>query len=226
MTDIQWTRVGNDLFVVDPAEIDGMRHPAEGELDLLIALWDMARQSPDPEAAARAGLHTFMQNGNRRTWLELEALKNGTDNQRERYLGNVLPYEELLALARAELFKLFTAKRWRPLSYAIVTHKTACADRIDITSSLVYSTDPQAVATANTDLDHDTWEQYRHILRTCEFLRTDHQWLIGLPPLASVRSNVYRHRAVCTGCKAEVTKLSVRVVIPWAGHNLTREYAL
>ena len=233
MTDIQWVRVGHDLFVATATEHDGMRHPTSEELDLLIAVWDAARKGSDPAAASSAAFDQYMETTNRRIWLEHQALALGTENQRDRYTNGVLPYEELLALARAELFKVFDAPRWRPLSYTVVAHKgdvitigppkSYCRGRVDIASTLLYATDQTVPSTA---IDHDAWERYRHVLRACEFLRTDHSWMIGLPPTSSVRSAVYKHTARCVECDAEVTKLSVRVIIPWADHKLTREYAL
>lgn len=58
-------------------------------------------------------LETKMRSDNLRTWLELEALKEGTENQRERYAAGFLPEDELTHLARAILFKGFGEfRRW------------------------------------------------------------------------------------------------------------------
>lgn len=239
MTLVQWKRVGADLFISDPGENDGLRHPSSEEFDALIACWDRyaveGRFRCTPiggriESAASSALVEHMVKSNRRTWLEHQALGFGTENQRERYALSLLPYEELLALARAELFKLFDAKRWRPLSYSTVRHRPECAGRVDITSGMLYTTwrrsDADVPQHETTSLAHDVWENYKRVLRTCEFLRADHQWLAGLPETESVRATVHEHTARCVECPAFTKAWSVRVIIPWGGYNLTREYAL
>src|SRR6185295_12666870 len=57
-------------------------------------------------------------------WLELEALKLGTDNQRERYSAGLLPEDELTALARTELFTGFAGlRRWAKRDHTALGEK-------------------------------------------------------------------------------------------------------
>src|SRR5277367_1555304 len=78
-------------------------------------------------------IDNYLRETNLKSHLEHEALKLGTDNQRERYAAGHLPQEELLALARESLFGSFKdIQRWKALGYAEVNHKGTCRARIDI----------------------------------------------------------------------------------------------
>lgn len=155
--------------------------------------------------------------------LEREALaKRGTDNQRARYAAGFLPEDELLAIARAELFAPFNAfKPWhnRFLKPHAVKHRErTCRGTI-------------AFETADADeLTHDQWEVLAQIKAAAE-IAADHHWIVrscvhGGADVHKVRVDPLAHWATCEVCGAEEVRASVKVTIQWAGRLLTREYAL
>lgn len=152
---------------------------------------------------------------------ELEAIALGTDNQRERYAAGLLPEDELLAIARHELFKPFDGfKRWRTDS----NRGTATSLRPD---DVKHSRDCQQRSvgfetTQAGELGHDEWVSYRQIsaARDQAALHSWHQ------TLTAVRIEPMTHWATCATCKGEAAKSTARISIEWAGRVLVREYAL
>jgi hypothetical protein len=146
---------------------------------------------------------------------ELEALSLATDNQRERYAAGLLPEDELLAIARAELFKPFDGfKRWRTgsgVKSEDVRHDRDCQDR-----TVIFET------TQAGELSHDEWSMYRTIgeARNKSAL---HSWFTES---AAVTIEPLTHWATCTSCKGEAARSSVKVSVQWAGRVLVREYSL
>lgn len=162
--------------------------------------------------------------------LERDALAaRGTDNQRARHKAGVLPEDELLAVARAELFAPFNAfTQWhnRNLKPSAVRHKERhCHGRIDF-------------ETAEPDeLTHEQWEALAQIKAAAE-IAADHHWVTRSLNEAAERSGILAanmrsviveplaHWATCEKCGAEEVRASVKITILWAGRSLAREYAL
>lgn len=152
---------------------------------------------------------------------EIAAVATGTPNQQERYAAGFLPEDELLALARAELFKPFDGfKRWAKdtrLQAKDVRHDKTCEEHGAPTSAepIVFET-CQAI-----ELSHDEWKIYRSIGEARD-TADRHDWLapgsVTIEPLA--------HFATCSVCQAEAVRMSTKVTVAWAGRRLVREYVL
>lgn len=223
MTNITWVRVGADLFIKDESEHDGIRHPSAEEFDALIALWN---SSPLNVMRAFMGVESYvvplvtnvvgnLTRSNLDTWLEHQALKSATPRQRDMYGSGVLPQSELLSLARDELFAMFAdVPRWRQLTYANVQHRDGCRARVDIAGFEI----------TPAELETEQGVNFAGLREACDALAVDHPWLVRQAVKPTLR--VYGHCAVCTSCKQSVRKWSTRISIPWAGRDLTREYAL
>ena len=170
-----------------------------------------------PEAAE---LLANMRAGNLVTWLKFEALKHGTDNQRERFKEGALPTEELLALARAELYApLAEWRRWgnRDLHAREVRHERGCSrSHNDVTYKTIGGAELPP-------MDADTWN-YLNRLRHDVNKIAAHEWVTRSQ--AKVEVAVTRHEARCQRCNAVAYRYSARVIVPWAEHTLVREYLL
>ena len=139
---------------------------------------------------------------------------HATDNQRERFAAGLLPEDELLSLARFELFKPFmTFRRWVKLEHGDVRHD---GDRMCPPQSVEYTTHEPAVLT------HDEWATFKKI--TSEVSRANSEYLAehGVAAIASLVEHVGR----CINCGAEAFGRSVNIRIEWAGRPLSREYTL
>lgn len=160
-------------------------------------------------------MNTQLQVDNLTTWMELEALTLGTDNQRERYHAQLLPEDELTQLARDELFKVFgDAPRWRALKKSEVQHYHCLG------------ADGRHVEFETADvgeLAHDEWENLKLITELAGMAQ-GHEWLSRSDGKVTVQSQ--SHWATCTTCEAEICRSSAKVSIAWAGRILTREYAI
>lgn len=156
---------------------------------------------------------------NLHTWLELEALKLGTDNQRERYAAQLLPEDELTALARTELFKVFgDTHRWKAITKTEVKHSN--------TGHGCGGADGRHVTFETCDvgeLAHDEWENLKLITQMVN-LAQRHTWLVRSGGKVTIACQ--SHWASCATCESEVCRSSAKVSIEWAGRILTREYAL
>lgn len=161
-------------------------------------------------------------------WLEHEALVLGTENQRERWRAGVLPEDELLQIARAELFKGFGQfTRWHSnhgrremlLGKRPAKHSATCTTRDYVTSAWHYLFEVADVA----ELDGPQWETLKQIQDAAEAVCV-HPWMVRQGRRAEVESCT--HWATCKECKAEVSRSVAKVSIPWAGHILVREFSL
>lgn len=157
------------------------------------------------------------------TWQELEALKLGTLNQRERWLAKLLPEDELLALARTALFApLGEFKRWsnkRDLRAGDLTHTASCPE-------LVYPAHERSVrfeTVPAVELGADEWDVLKAIQHAAQRIGA-HPWLEHTKAAAAVESR--EHRATCEKCGAQAFRAVALVSVPWAGRTLTREYVL
>lgn len=155
--------------------------------------------------------------------LELAAVKLGTKNQQERFAAGLLPEDELLALARAELFRPFDGyRRWAKdtkVRASEIRHKRDCEEASDPMTSdeaIVFET------CLAGDLTHDEWEVYRE-MGCARDEAAKHPWLASM---ASVVIEPIAHFATCTVCQGEASRMSVKIIIEWAGRKLTREYVL
>lgn len=177
----------------------------------------MMKDDDLPEASE---LLANMRAGNLVTWLKFEALKLGTDNQRERFSAGALPVEELLALARGELYRPLEAwRRWgnRDLHAREVRHERGCArSHNDVTYKTIGGADLPP-------MDADTWKHLT-LLRHDVNKIAAHEWITRSQ--AKVEVAVMRHEARCRRCNAVAYRYSAKVAVPWADHTLVREYLL
>lgn len=158
---------------------------------------------------------------NMAVWLETEALKLGTDNQRERWRAHLLPDDEILQLARAELFKGFAnLVRWnssdirRELTQELrgKRHEHGCAnDR------------PELEVADVSELTAEQWDRYKNLGAITDALNM-HPWMFRQKASATISS--FTHWATCLGCGAEVCASGAKVSVPWAGRTLVREFRL
>ncbi len=188
---------------------NGYRLTATGPVTLNLKQW----------ASLTGGTYT---DNNVTTWLELQAVATGTESQRERYRDGVLPEEELLQLARAQVFVAFEEiPRWKAIAQRDLPHPYAIGYPCPGTnprSGLV------TFETADVDeLGPEEWVTMKRIcnLATVANLHPDAECL-GLIFMVDPRT----HWAGCKACKAEICRSSARVSVRWAGRDLAREYAL
>lgn len=151
--------------------------------------------------------------------MELAALlRRGNDSQRERHAANLLPEDELTALARAELFDCFKPfRRWagrdREALIGKIRHANWCGGVRHIDTE----------TTEVTEIGAEEWEALKQITTIADAQKT-HPWLAySIDPISILKST---HWATCSACKAEVCRSSAKITIRWAGRELVREYAL
>lgn len=164
-----------------------------------------------------------MQAQNLVTYLELQALTLGTDSQRERHVAGVLPEDEIVQLAHAELFKGFAAfPRWngrvRTRMLQALRHAKECP-RGKSFSRAWGAFEVHDVA----ELGAEQWERLKQILAMVAAVNV-HPWLAG-PGLAAFASSM-SHWLTCPDCQAEEVRSLTKVSIPWAGRVLVREFQL
>lgn len=160
--------------------------------------------------------------------LEREALaKRGTDNQRARYAEMLLPEDELLAVARAELFAPFERFQvFRPMKPKECRHTDRrCHGWIE------FETRPAG------ELTDDEFETLSEIRRAAE-IASDHHWIARSRVIAGAKFQIdpdhiqavvvepTTHWGTCRTCKHETLRSTARVFIIWAGRSLCREYRL
>lgn len=162
------------------------------------------------------------------TELERNALeRRGTENQRARYAEGLLPEDELLAIARAELFApLNDFGPFRKLKPQECKHKSRlCRGHIEFETREA------------GELAHDEYEGLAKI-RVAAELASRHEWINSSLVNESMRTNVslhdmrritvtpMTHWGTCKECGHETTRSSAMVTILWAGRLLSREYRL
>lgn len=153
---------------------------------------------------------------NMNAWLESEAAKLGNESQRERYLACELPEEDLLGLARDEVFQPFSRfTKWQPLKWSAVEHMPWCKP-----SKSAHPVE-LGVTTLTEDINDN---RYASMVEVAAMLAQYHPWFMksGTSPNIEIR----QHTAKCKVCGDEIVALSALVTIPWAGRLLSREYAL
>lgn len=157
------------------------------------------------------------------TSMEAEAVKLGDDNQRERFAAGVLPEDELLFLARNELFRPFAdMRRWSSsgrsgvnLTASAVHHERLCNAKDG--SRVTFET------TDASELGHDEWRTLKSLQELAHVVEV-HPWMRRSGGKVTIQRHT--HWATCDRCKAEAFRSSAKVSIEWAGRVLTREYAL
>jgi hypothetical protein len=169
---------------------------------------------------------SLIKDNNMISWLETEALKGGTPNQRERWGANLLPDDELLKLARAELFAGFEKHkldRWhnhdqRKYLRASLRHKqlrTHCtADE---------GTLPEYELADVAELEAHQWDRLKTIQAEIRVIN-GHPWMFHAKQQATVES--FTLWATCPRCEVEDCRSYSKVSIPWAGRVLVREFVL
>lgn len=162
-----------------------------------------------------SAIPTFIKNQNLVTWLETEALKGGTANQRERWAAGVLPDDELCALAREVLFAPFAngrLVRWMKIRPRDLEHRApGCQGEI------IFTTGPCV------DLRHGEWERYKQIEAVCQ-TANQHEWTVRSGEAFGLEKRF--HVAECSGCGGKLALPTVIVRVSWAGRVLSREFAL
>jgi hypothetical protein len=154
---------------------------------------------------------------------EAKILEFGTTNQRSRWAADVLPEDELLALARGELFKgLEHVPRWHGRDV-----RKELRDRIDVKHRKARKDGchvmPEFDVTVLGDLSAEEWEVhesikgYAALLQATEMLKAENR---------EITLQWFTHWATCPACEQEVWCSGVKVTIPWAGRSLVREYRL
>lgn len=155
------------------------------------------------------------------TWLELEALKLGTDNQRERWRAQLLPDDEILQLARAELFKGFAnIPRWHSGEVRDELAKVLRGKRHDHGCA---NDRPEFEVADVGELGAGAWDNLKRIAAITDAVNM-HPWMFRQKATATLVS--FTHWATCLGCGMEVCASGTKVSIPWAGRTLVREFRL
>lgn len=154
------------------------------------------------------------------TWLETEALKHGTDNQRERWGMKLLPEDELTALARTEIFAGFAElKRWKNISESLA--ETIIKHSCDPfgTMSITFCTIAHVAS-----LTAGEWEVYKQVQTAVDATMNNHRWCVDADVKLAITTR--SHVATCKRCSGSVSHRTALVSALWAGRVLTREYTL
>lgn len=208
--------------MVAPSEADAERH-ARRLARAVVTNDEIAKidvQAIDPIAQLREA--------NLRGWLESEAVALMTEDQRERLGAGENMEAEILHVVRAELYKGFSMKRWEPIKWYEVQHPPTC-------KTLITSNPAKEAIDISTVGPEDStgalWESPSPAEREVTVAIAqqidaieNHPWLLR----QSVRPVAFlvKHTAKCRACGSSIVRLSIRVVMRWAGHVLGREFAL
>jgi hypothetical protein len=171
---------------------------------------------------------------NRNAWQEQLALRDrGSSDQRARWCSYLLPEDEILNIAREELFRPFglLTKR-RQMVFADIGHPKdvrgiwTCL-KVPIGGPQVTRTLADLVDWKTSPNPPLTGGEHRTLLRiqaaTAEVGR--HPWMRGSSNEA-VSVEVREHTGTCKKCQKSTFERSALVTVQWAGRNLSREYVL
>lgn len=175
-----------------------------------------ADQRPREDDQAVQALH----DRNMRTWLESSAAMLGSPQQRERYTRREMSDDELLLLARNEIFKGFLQfDKWTPIKFTDVEHEPTCRAKMTVGINVHDAPIPAVASMTNDEID--TMARMQHVI---EIMWEQHAWFRqpGTKPYLKIKV----HTAMCSHCKSEVSRKSALVRAPWAGRILTREFRL
>jgi len=165
---------------------------------------------------------TQLQRDNFRTYLEIEAIKLGTEDQYARWRDGLLPDDELLHIARAELYKVMgpfirREKLRSGKAYQLIHHGLPTCLKGGTTDDVIFET------TDVCELEPPEWDTFTRISQATEAIKV-HPWLAVSE--GRVETLLSSHWATCSKCQREHVVSSVSVMIDWAGRILCREYAL
>ncbi len=163
-------------------------------------------------------------------WQELEALSLGSADQKARWRADVLPREELAAIARGELFAAFNGfVKYNHLPVSAIAHPRdasgtwTCVQPSNehgraIPIPITWVTLPTPVLTSAE------WATLGRLNAAVE-LTNRHSWLVASPtPSATIATRI--HRGTCRVCEREAAETAALVTVAWAGRVLSREYRL
>jgi hypothetical protein len=156
--------------------------------------------------------------------LEALAIATGSPNQRERFAAGVLPEDELLGLARVQLFKEFAFPRWtahrdHDRMKREIKHKPTCGGASGATSR--HAPEYKFEACDLDSMTADEWRMFK-LFTIAAGRAGQHMWLKP----NSVLIDPVVHFVECASCGAEDARTSIKISIHWAGRVLVREYAL
>lgn len=146
---------------------------------------------------------------------EIAAVATGTPNQQERYAVGLLPEEELLQLARVQLYGNFKFPRWSGRDRDRMLKEFKHGGGAPCFGREKFET------TAVGEMNADEWAMFKRMTVAAGHAN-QHEWLDA----AAVSVQPIAHWLTCDECEAELCKISVKVSIAWAGRTLVREYAL
>lgn len=158
---------------------------------------------------------------NIREYLEGEAMRLASATQRQRMTSESTRAEEVIAIARAELFRPFADFIVRPKRWAnSVVHSKHCQGP-DVSWDSTKM--PADAATGLTPSERATLAKIMEgAARVAQ-----HEWLVKTTEGSVVLDlKVQTHVGQCNACKAAHVDQGVLVTIPWAGRTLSREYLL
>lgn len=164
-----------------------------------------------------------MRTSNLRTYLESKVIDTaGSAGQKDRWLNNVLPEDELKAVARSVLFVDFEhQRRWQKMRPSDLVHHRVCPtldltgpDREKVTSFL--TTDVEGLTDGEWQMAQALIGKASDLSRLPENMKAQVRY----------RTELRSHRASCSICKAALVKPSILISVTWAGRDLSREYAL
>lgn len=157
---------------------------------------------------------------NIREYLEGEAMRLASATQRQRMTSESTRAEEVIAIARAELFRPFADFIVRPKRWAnSVIHAKNCRGPNVCWSSVKVPSDDAIGLTSN---------ERATLAKIVEAARAtaQHEWLVKTTDGSVVDLKVQTHVGQCGTCEAAHIDHGVLVTIPWAGRTLSREYLL
>lgn len=178
---------------------------------------------------------------NLRAWQESQALMRGTQSQRERAATGTLPEQELLDLARNELFRPFSLFGKRtPMGFSDIKHPVSAGGVwkcLNVPRASGPVTDPAGLITWNTKNAPELDEKEHGVLQALNLRAQEvaaHPWLRQCSPAAHTAARMpevigvspREHVGTCTVCQNTTYERSALVTIYWAGRVLSREYVL
>ena len=145
--------------------------------------------------------------------MELDIVKLGSADQKERWHAGTLPEDELLSLARGVLFAPFNdIPRWQMLEPEEVHHTRDCRASKAVEFMVV----------DRVRLTRSEWATLNRI-SALTIVASD---LAFLQDVLAFEVKLRCHLARCSACHAEIDGMSALVSVSWAGRTLSREYAL
>lgn len=189
----------------------------------------MARQKESPVT----NLDQYLRIINLRTHLALELLqKCGSEDQIARYARGALPVDELLTMARAELFapfggmdlKRFAKSREMVSLHRRIAHSKDCPE-IGRDDSEIHEIDLPALVQTPAEQKHlDMLVAHATTAARHEFLQT--KFLLDPSAGDALLIETRTYRATCAACRAHASCTAAKVSIRWAEHTLVREWLL